>query len=1703
MMKTLKRISAFFLAIMLIFTMNIAVFAEETTEDLYEVKLSPENYAGIFFNVTAKHHENSRAIEAYYNTRYPTNDYLYAEHFSMIASYNVPIKNALENITMSWWVGPSGMMSGRTIPVFYDLNKFSPDIEAGAYKGLSGAEEDGYKSIEEWAVSNYWPLDQYGVGSLPFSSQLAHSILETGSADTYTYDITDKVLASYTDDTCTSEYITLATGRETSGYANSYFRMYYDSDMPYITVKYKTSDILRYVNTATKENITKVISDIGAINVLSESTVAFSEYKALSDDFKQIVGEIILSNKTDAGFTSFAEISSAFDTAMNLDNIILSIINSSTEENIAENMVKIGDAGAFSESTTGYQAYLDMSDAAKAEVNKNMLLLIPEETGFLAVSDIATAFDSAMVLKTVSFEVSPKNYATLYITGTGYYTYSGSLDLHYNRLYSRSNDMNALHMSIISSFEIPFKEKLADIKANYYFTPGNNDSTSRKQPFFYDLNKFEIDAEAGIYDNTTTQYASALSYAKNYWSDEGVWNWNSSKFNTAYVFNHLNTTDEGKSGFKTRTLDIAPSVLSDLKKSQNDYLTLSTGRCNSQYMNYNFQLNTVAKIPTLTLTYYEADIVDIVNKATTEDIVDTLDNLANAGVFSKTQSGADLYLGLTPSGKKEIGVNLLNNRGEEGFESIEELQTAWDSSMTLEEITTQIVPNNYAVAHTLATYGSYGYGSYHDKYPGGTYTSRIGGELLKSYVNRWTMSDFSRKTYANLYSEKVLTEYKIPMKNALSGIYQNNALVSLTNDHTSGNDIHFAFDKFSFSTIPAAYQGTYTKTVDTGETDENGDAITTTEEVVSATDAQFKELNSFATSSIWQAGPQDVQTNFVSGYNAQFNQEIDLTSYVLSGFKASSSDYILTRVGGASAYDGWRMTKVPSLKLSYTASSVLDYINAQTDAGVLLDELGVSGLLNASASGYNAYKGIDESGKKVISDEILLDIQNGGYESYSNFIEAYDTALESYLNEAIFEPVVDIDFNEETVENTGTDTTVSPEFNGEAQYVTGLDGSKALYIENTFGKEAQNYLDLGEYKFGEDNFSIVFWMRAVNAGIGEFGHDKDGASSTSAVAVDFTNNSYTLGGVVLSNKDFSVNDNTGFAFTAMPASADFGVNMKVGENEAMNTVAIDEPVESRWHQIAYTVDRNGNAVTYVDDVEVASFNISSSTGSVDSINNAHLVFGADGLGQYGMISGEFDDIKIYPFAIGETKLEEMYYKKMLDKVNYEADTLLNTESMNSIYSAENKQALSEELNKSVAFSDDYIFGNMNTLIEKYNEFNGYYNDFLNKDSKGSALYTSDIHISGTSTSSDKGLWMVKSLNQHKDLGIDLKTWITAGDYAETGNNHQPYFFNILDNNIPEGVNAVVARGNHDEPADGERYDEEGNKYSLTRDELREEFQDRMDKYFDKDDKINEKLIGEDGTLNEPYYYLNDGIAHYIVIDNYDTTQTRWISPEQFVWLEETLDAISGDGKAIFIIQHLPIRGSVGGSTGGYYLYEEYGTQLVELLNSYENDNIFLLNGHTHNGFGGACNSVVDFGNFYQINTTSFGKGASRGYSGTGVAQYINVYDDRVIFRARDFVNDEWLRDYDLTFMLKEASSESFETKISVSENKVSIENKPEAYTLIVASYLGNKLVDVKCTYDIGEDNEVTFLELELITENTDSIKAMLWNSLEKMEPLCK
>ena len=81
------------------------------------------------------------------------------------------------------------------------------------------------------------------------------------------------------------------------------------------------------------------------------------------------------------------------------------------------------------------------------------------------------------------------------------------------------------------------------------------------------------------------------------------------------------------------------------------------------------------------------------------------------------------------------------------------------------------------------------------------------------------------------------------------------------------------------------------------------------------------------------------------------------------------------------------------------------------------------------------------------------------------------------------------------------------------------------------------------------------------------------------------------------------------------------------------------------------------------------------------------------------------------------------------------------------------------------------------------------------------------------------------------------------------------------------------------------------------------------------------------------------------------------------------------------------------------------------------------------------------------------------------------------------------------------TSEKPSTFVFFDGDTVTTEQVEEPCVLILASYSGGRLVDVKMK-DISGNTEITLDELGLDLQNTDSVRAMLWESRESMIPLC-
>lgn len=171
-------------------------------------------------------------------------------------------------------------------------------------------------------------------------------------------------------------------------------------------------------------------------------------------------------------------------------------------------------------------------------------------------------------------------------------------------------------------------------------------------------------------------------------------------------------------------------------------------------------------------------------------------------------------------------------------------------------------------------------------------------------------------------------------------------------------------------------------------------------------------------------------------------------------------------------------------------------------------------------------------------------------------------------------------------------------------------------------------------------------------------------------------------------------------------------------------------------------------------------------------------------------------------------------------------------------------------------------------------------------------------------------------------------------------------------------------------------------------------------------------------IDKPYYsYEVNGYKFIVMGSDEWQFEKAIISDEQLEFIDNEL--AEADGKPAFVICHQPLANTHGlpevwknGDLG------KDSEAVKEVLMKHEN--VFYLNGHLHDGVYEKSLEIFDEEKgVYSINLPAFGKDNDYGkYSQTGLGTYVEVYEDSVVFTARDFARGEPLEGYTYTFEIK-------------------------------------------------------------------------------------
>ncbi len=224
-------------------------------------------------------------------------------------------------------------------------------------------------------------------------------------------------------------------------------------------------------------------------------------------------------------------------------------------------------------------------------------------------------------------------------------------------------------------------------------------------------------------------------------------------------------------------------------------------------------------------------------------------------------------------------------------------------------------------------------------------------------------------------------------------------------------------------------------------------------------------------------------------------------------------------------------------------------------------------------------------------------------------------------------------------------------------------------------------------------------------------------------------------------------------------------------------------------------------------------------------------------------------------------------------------------------------------------------------------------------------------------------------------------FLMAGDIADYGtNNEYERFFRVLDKQ-----NAVsdifVTMGNHD-----------------ARLFFRKNLKIIMEKV--------EKYLNIDTKGKSYYSYDIKGYTFIVLCTEKRVLEKAFISKEQIAFLDAELKRGTEKGKPVFVMCHQPFAETHGlpevwktGDMG------EQNDEVRAVMEKYRN--VFFINGHLHGGiFEKVAETINEENGVYSISVPGYRKENNFGIRDCGVGYYCEVYEDKVIFKARNFLKGE-------------------------------------------------------------------------------------------------
>ena len=158
--------------------------------------------------------------------------------------------------------------------------------------------------------------------------------------------------------------------------------------------------------------------------------------------------------------------------------------------------------------------------------------------------------------------------------------------------------------------------------------------------------------------------------------------------------------------------------------------------------------------------------------------------------------------------------------------------------------------------------------------------------------------------------------------------------------------------------------------------------------------------------------------------------------------------------------------------------------------------------------------------------------------------------------------------------------------------------------------------------------------------------------------------------------------------------------------------------------------------------------------------------------------------------------------------------------------------------------------------------------------------------------------------------------------------------------------------------------------------------------------------GVNYTNGKMYYSYEVNGYKFIVLGSTGAAfEEAEISEEELAWLNSELAAANGLPKT---------WGSGNNKTAGSI--GKQSDAIKEILGQYKN--VFFITGHLHTGFGQY--TYEEIGTIHGVNLPSIGIDGADGLE-IPAGIMLEIYEDEVVFRARDFASGKYLPEYDAKY----------------------------------------------------------------------------------------